>query len=68
LPPTYLEIGELDIFRDEVLTYAGRLTAAGVSTELHLHRGAPHGFDVLAPETPVGRRAIADRFRAITSI
>ncbi|MEZ5656649.1 MAG: alpha/beta hydrolase [Sphingobium sp.] len=68
LPPAYLEIGELDIFRDEVLEYARCLTAAGVSTEMHLHRGAPHGFDVLAPESTVGRRAIADRHRMITSI
>ncbi|KRB85544.1 alpha/beta hydrolase [Sphingomonas sp. Root710] len=68
LPPAYLEVGELDIFRDEVLAYARGLTAAGVSTELHLHRGSPHGFDVLAPDAPVSRRAIADRFRAITSV
>lgn len=68
LPPAYLEVGELDIFRDEILAYARRLAAAGVSTELHIHRGSPHGFDVLAPEAGVSRRAIADRHRAITSI
>lgn len=68
LPPAYIEIGEIDIFRDEAIDYARRLTAAGVSTELHVHRGAPHGFDVFASQAAVGQRAIADRHRAITSI
>src|SRR5690606_41572649 len=48
LPPTYLEVGQLDIFRDEDLEYAIRLSQAGVDTELHLHPGAPHGFEVFA--------------------
>lgn len=68
LPPAYLEVGELDIFRDEVVAYARGLSAAGVSTELHVHRGAPHGFDVFASEAAVSRRTIADRHRAIMSI
>ena len=37
LPDTYIDIGDLDIFRDEDLTYARRLSDAGVPTELHLH-------------------------------
>jgi hypothetical protein len=41
LPPAYLEVGELDIFRDECLAYAQLLLQAGVSTEFHLHRGSP---------------------------
>ena len=68
MPPSYLEVGEIDIFRDEVLAYARRLTAAGVSTEVHVHPGALHAFDVLAPEAAVTRRALADRHRRITSL
>ena len=31
LPPTYLDVGDLDIFRDEDIDYARRLSAAGVA-------------------------------------
>ena len=30
---------------------------AGVSTELHVYRGAFHGFDRMAPDSAVGRLA-----------
>ncbi|SHK51045.1 Acetyl esterase/lipase [Pseudonocardia thermophila] len=68
LPPTYLEVGELDIFRDECLAFAGRLLAAGVSCELHVRPGAPHGFEWLAKKAEVSRRALADRVRVIRSV
>ena len=68
LPPTYVEVGELDIFRDECLTWAGRLLAAGVSCELHVRPGAPHGFEWLAKDADVSRRAVADRVRVIRSL
>jgi acetyl esterase/lipase len=67
LPATYLEVGELDIFRNEDIDYARRLAAAGVSVELHVHPGCPHGFDLLAPDSDVARRSRADRLRALTS-
>lgn len=47
LPPTYLEVGSLDLFRDENLQYAKRLATAHVEVELHLWPGLPHGFDGL---------------------
>lgn len=67
LPPSYVEVGELDIFRDEDLEYARRLAAAKVSTEFHLHPGAPHAFEVMAPNADVVKRALADRVRAMRS-
>ena len=67
LPPTYLEVGQLDIFRDEDLDYARRLGAAGVDVEFHLHPGVPHEFDTFAWDTDVARRAVADRLRALGS-
>lgn len=68
LPPAYLDVGELDAFRDEDVAFARRLAAAGVSTELHVHPGAPHGFDVLAPGSAVALRAAADRVRVLTGL
>jgi acetyl esterase/lipase len=67
LPSTYLEVGGLDIFRDEDIEFARRLAAAGVSVELHVHPGCPHGFDLIAPDADVARRARADRLRAIAA-
>lgn len=49
LPPTFLAVGELDVFRDEGLDYAMRLRAAGVPVELHLYSGAYHAWDLFAP-------------------
>lgn len=61
LPPAYIEVGELDLFRDEDIAYAMRLWRAGVSTELHVRPGAPHGFDQSFWAAGVSRRATADR-------
>ena len=68
LPRTYIDVGELDIFRDESIEYARRLTAAGVTTELHVHPGCPHGFEHVNPASGVARRAREDRLRALREI
>lgn len=68
LPPAYLDVSELDIFRDETLAYAQRLLAAGVSAELHLYPGAPHAFEALVPTAAVSRRALAERNRVIAAL
>jgi acetyl esterase/lipase len=67
LPPAYVEVGELDIFRDEAIDYARRLLDAGTSVELHVHPGCPHGFEHISAEADVVRRSRADRLRALTS-
>jgi acetyl esterase/lipase len=67
LPPTYIDVGQLDIFCDEDIAYALRLVQAQVPTELHVHPGVPHGFEVMAPEAGVSRRATADRVRVLRS-
>ncbi|HZZ48828.1 MAG TPA: alpha/beta hydrolase [Pseudonocardia sp.] len=68
LPPTYLIVGDMDIFRDEDMAYAARLTRAGVPVEFQLIPGAPHAFDFLAPNTTIGRRAYSDEIRAFRSV
>jgi acetyl esterase/lipase len=68
LPPTYIELGGLDIFFDEDIAYAQRLSQAGVPIELHVHPGAPHGFEPLAFDSSVSLRSLADRVRVLQSI
>jgi acetyl esterase/lipase len=68
LPPAYLEIGQIDAFRDEASAYAITLSRAGVPVEFHLHPGVPHEFDSIAFNADVSRRAIADRVRVLKSI
>jgi acetyl esterase/lipase len=68
LAPAYIEVGELDIFRDEDISYAQRLLKAGVPVELHVHAGAPHGYDRIAPNAKLTQRSMNDRIRVIQSI
>lgn len=56
LAPAYIDVGELDLFRDESIAYAASLLAAGVPTELHVTPGAFHGSEALAPTAPSSRR------------
>lgn len=44
LPPTWLELCELDPLRDEGLAYARRLTEDGVIVHVHVEPGAAHGY------------------------
>jgi acetyl esterase/lipase len=65
LPETYIDVGDLDILRDESIEYARRLIAAGIPTELHVIPGLPHGFDMLAPDAVVTQRVLATRLRRL---
>lgn len=55
LPPAYIATGSLDLFFDENLDYARRLTAAGVSAELHSYAGAIHAFNAI-PDAALSQR------------
>ncbi|KAL4734774.1 Alpha/Beta hydrolase protein [Aspergillus similis] len=59
LPPTFLDVGDAEVFRDETVAYASVLWKCGVSTELHVWPGAFHGFDVIVPDALLSRTAIA---------
>jgi acetyl esterase/lipase len=62
LPPTYIDVGSLDLFRDECATFAARLAAADVDVEFHLFSGVPHGFEA-ASEISITKAALEGRYR-----
>ena len=46
---------------------ASKLLAAGVPTELHVHPGAYHGSELLAPEAAISQRQLNRRMAALQS-
>ena len=64
LPPAWIFTVSLDLFRDENISYAQRLLAAGVDTELVVMPGACHGFQLL-PNTSVGKRYVNTHLEAL---
>ena len=70
LPPTFIALGALDLFLEESLEYARRLSREGVPVELHVIPGAYHGFSMAqgAPQVTLNaqlsRQALARAFGA----
>uniref|UniRef100_A0AAU1TZ56 Alpha/beta hydrolase n=1 Tax=Streptomyces sp. NBC_00119 TaxID=2975659 RepID=A0AAU1TZ56_9ACTN len=61
LPPTYLEVGSSEVFRDEVNEFASRLWAAGNLADLHVWAGGFHGFSTFAPQARVSVASLTTR-------
>jgi len=61
LPPTFIDAGSAEVFRDEDVTYASRIWAAGGDCELHVWPGGFHAFDMAAPQARLSREMIAAR-------
>lgn len=55
LPPTFIAVGDLDLFRDEDIEYAQRLRTQQVAVDLHLYSGAYHAFDLFAPTAQISQ-------------
>jgi acetyl esterase/lipase len=68
LAPAYIDTGDPDIFRDEDISFAQRLAAAGVPVELHVHPAVPHGWDRIAPQSQAAQRAFTDRIRTLAAL
>jgi acetyl esterase/lipase len=64
LPPTYLSVGGLDLFLEENMTYADRLSRAGVPIEFHMYPRAYHGF-YRATDARVTKQAEHDNREAL---
>ena len=65
LPPAYIGVGELDLFRDEDIEFATRLMQAGVPTELHVYPGHYHASEVFAPDAELSQRLWNGRVDAL---
>jgi acetyl esterase/lipase len=65
LPPTFIDVGTMDLFRDEDIAFVGRLVEAGVPTEFHLYPGAYHASENFAPEAELSQRIWATRLAAL---
>lgn len=59
LPPAWIGVGSIELFRDEDTRYAQRLETAGVLVTLKIVPGAPHGFEAWAPDTSITREHLA---------
>jgi acetyl esterase/lipase len=65
LPRTYLDVGSVETFRDEVMEYGRRLAAAGVQVDLHIWGGGFHGFDFFVPTAALSVASLEARRRFI---
>ena len=66
LPPTWIGVGDLDLFYDEDVAYADNLTTSGVPCELVTVAGMYHGADGIAPKASVlqdFRRGMTEHLR-----
>ena len=59
MPPTFMAVGDLDLFVHDNLAYVGKLLGAGCSVDAHVYPGAVHGFD-RAVDAPVTVRYTRD--------
>lgn len=59
LPPTYVDVGSCETFRDEAVDYAIRLWQAGGQAELHVWPGGFHGFAGAVPQAAISQAAVA---------
>jgi acetyl esterase/lipase len=65
LPPAFIDVGTVDMFRDEDIAFAQRLMQAGVPTELHIHPGSYHAAETFAADAALSQRIWALRIDAL---
>jgi len=68
LPPAWVGVGALDLFRDEDEDYAARLREAGVPVRYVEVDGAPHAFFMGVPEAAVSTRFVGDMTRWLAEV
>lgn len=60
MPPTWIGVGDIDLFHDESVAFAQSLRDSGVDTSSDVYSGAYHGFDQIRPFAPQSRKLHAD--------
>lgn len=55
LPPTLIDVGSVETFRDEAVTYASKIWQVGGVAELHVWPGGFHGYDFAAPDAAIAQ-------------
>ncbi len=68
LPAAFIDVGDVETFRDEDIDYAARLARAGVPVDLHVWSGGVHGFTSLAPDAAISKDAMETRRRYFARI
>ena len=66
LPPALVQVGDLDVLRDQAIDYATRLMQAGVPTELHVYPGAYHAAEAFVPDADHAKRFQRDQLSALS--
>ena len=59
LPPTFMDVGSVDLFRDEVVEFASRIWEGGGDAELHVWAGGVHSFTWWKPTAAISLAATA---------
>jgi acetyl esterase/lipase len=65
LPPIFTDIGDLDLFRDDVVDFAQRLKEDGNKVEFHLVKGMFHAGELFNPEAQISKKMWDRRLDAI---
>ncbi len=68
LPPTFIDVGSAEVFRDESVAYATKLWAAGVQADLYVYGGAFHAYEALAPQSRLALQTDAVRLSWVKAI
>ncbi len=55
LPPTFVYVSAVELFRDEAIAYAQQLMRDGVPTELYVAPGVPHGGEGFVPTAKISQ-------------
>ena len=58
LPPTYVCVGDIDLFYKESCSFVEQLQASSVTAELDVYPGAYHAFQVVMAEAKVSQKCL----------
>lgn len=61
LPPTFIDVGSAEVFRDENVAFARRIWEAGGWAELHVWPGGYHAFEGVLREAQLSKEMLAAR-------